>query len=474
MPQSGDYDAVVVGTGPNGLAAALRLAQRGLSVVAFEQARFMGGGVRSAELTLPGFLHDVCSAVYPLAMASPFFATLPLARHGLQWIHPSIPLAHPLGGNRAVLLHRSLQLTAGGLGRDRDAYLGLLEPLLQDWPRLVPDLLRPMLRVPSEVRACARFARKAVLPADLLIRRVFQSPEAKALFAGLAAHSLQRLDGWGTAGFGLVLALAGHAHGWPIPRGGAQELTSALAACLREARGEILTGVMVSRLEQLPRARIILLDLSPKGFVDLAGARLNWMQRHRYLRFPAGPGVFKIDYALSSPIPWAAAECAQAGVVHVGGTFEEIALSEREVLAGREPARPFVLLAQPTLFDVLRAPRGHHVAWAYCHVPNGSRFDMTIRIEEQIERFAPGFKDCILARRAVTCAEMEATNPNYRGGDISGGSNALRHLLFRPVARLCPYRTPLPGVYLCSASTPPGGGVHGMCGFNAAEAALES
>jgi phytoene dehydrogenase-like protein len=329
-----------------------------------------------------------------------------------------------------------------------------------------------VLRIPKEVQALARFGRVAVLAARNLAERQFRTEEARALFAGLAGHSFLRLEQWGTSAFGLVLALAAHDRGWPMPRGGAQQLTDALAAGFRELRGEIVTGVLATRLEQLPKASMVLLDVTPRSFVALAGARLSWLQKRRYLGFPHGPGVFKIDYALSAPIPWAARECAEAAVVHVGGGLEEIAHSEREVSEGKEPARPFVLVAQPTLFDATRAPRGHQIAWVYCHVPNGSRFDMTIRIEEQLERFAPGFRDCVLGRHTTNCMEMESANPNYAGGDISGGSNALRHLLFRPVLRFCPYRTPLPGVFLCSASTPPGGGVHGMCGFNSAEAAL--
>lgn len=472
MPRGGEYDAVVVGTGPNGLAAAVRLAQRGLSVLAIEQARAVGGGARTAELTLPGFHHDLCSAVHPLAIASPFFSSLPLPEHGLRWIHPLTPMAHPLPGGRAVLLQRNVRETARGLGPDSASYLRLIEPLHEVWPKLVADVLRPMLHFPTDLRAAGKFGRWALLSARRLAFDQFHSEEARALFAGLAAHSFLGLGQGATGGFGLVLALAAHDRGWPMPEGGAQALTNALCDLFRELRGEVVTGVNVNRLDQLPRSELVMLDVSPKSFVQVAGGRLSWLARRRYLGFPRGPGVFKLDYALSGPIPWAAPECRGAGVVHVGGTFEEIELSEDEVRRGREPTHPFVLVAQPTLFDRTRAPRGYHVAWAYCHVPNGSSFDMTIRIEEQIERFAPGFRDCILARHASNCEDMEATNPNYLGGDISGGSNALRWLVFRPVVQRCPYRTPVRGVYLCSASTPPGGGVHGMCGFHAAEAAL--
>jgi len=472
MPKSFDYDAVVVGSGPNGLAAGIRLAQEGCSVLVLEANDTVGGGVRSAELTLPGFIHDVCSAIHPLGMGSPFFRQLPLQRHGLHWIQPEIPLAHPLENGKAAVLQRAVSVTAEGLGQDERAYQHLFGPLVKNWENLANEFLKPLLHLPRHPLQLARFGMRAILSAAGLANGSFKDEPARALFAGLAAHSFLPLEQIPSAGFGLVLGMLGHAVGWPLPRGGSQQLANALAAHFRSLGGEIVVNRRVADLAELPLARAVLLDVTPKQLLIIAGDRLPGSYRKKLERFRYGPGVFKIDYALGGPIPWKATGCSQAGTVHLGGTLEEVARSEREVTQGQHPERPFVLLAQPSLFDATRAPRGKHTVWAYCHVPNGSSVDMAGRIENQIERFAPGFRDLILARYGLNCLEMEKKNANLIGGDINGGAGDLWQLLARPVLSPAPYRTPVPGVYLCSSSTPPGGGVHGMCGFHAAETAL--
>ena len=472
MPGSFSYDAVVVGSGPNGLAAAVRLAQAKLSVLVLEANADVGGGTRSAGLTLPGFVHDICSAIHPLGLGSPFFRQLPLEKYGLHWVQPDIPLAHPLDGGRAAVLLRSLADTAAGLGQDRDAYQRLMGGLVANWDILATEFLQPMLHWPRHPVALGRFGWFALRSASGLAGTWFADEPARALFAGLSAHSLLPLEQAASAAFGLVLGMFGHAVGWPLPRGGSQQVANALAAHLRTLGGEIVTNSRVEHLDQLPLARVTLLDVTPRQLLAIAGEKLPSSYRQRLERFRYGPGVFKVDYALSSPIPWKATACARAGTVHVGGTLEQIAQSERVVSEGKLPENPFVLLAQPSMFDPSRAPAGKHTAWAYCHVPNGSSEDMTGRIEQQIERFAPGFRECILARHTANCADLQNHNSNLVGGDINGGSAELRQLLARPVFSPHPYRTPLPGLYLCSASTPPGGGVHGMCGFHAAETAL--
>ena len=469
-----EHDAVVVGSGPNGLAAAIELARSGRSVLVREAADELGGGVRSAELTLPGFVHDVCSAIHPLAAASPFLRTLPLGEHGLEWTEPTAPLAHPLAGGDAVLLRRSIEETAAELGVDAGRYTRLFRPLVKDWQRLEQALLGPIVRVPRHPLALARFGVAALRPADAFARRTFSTERARALFAGLAAHSILPLERAATASFGLVLGLTAHAVGWPLPRGGSQSIANALASYLRSIGGEIVTGAPVESLEELAPAPTILLDVTPKQFLRLAGDRLHGRYRRALERYRYGPGVFKLDWALSDPIPWAAPAVAEAATVHLGGTFEEIVASERAPARGDVPTAPFVLLAQPTLFDPSRAPAGRHTAWGYCHVPNGSMVDMTAAIEVQIERFAPGFGERVLARHAAGPADLERRNANLVGGDIAGGSNDLKQLVARPALRPVPYTTPLEGVFLCSASTPPGGGVHGMCGYLAARAALRS
>ncbi len=468
-----EYDAIIVGAGPNGLAAAITLAQAGCSVLVLEANATIGGGARSAELTLPGFLHDVCSAIHPLAIGSPFFKTLPLERCGLTWIHPEIPLAHPLDDGSAVSLHRDLGETANSLGNDGRAYRRLMEPFVRHWEKLAEEFLQPMLHFPRAPVALARFGLAALPPANWLAKSLFRREPARAIFAGIAAHSFLTLESPASSAFGLVLAMAGHAVGWPIPRGGSQSIADGLANYLRELGGRIEVNERVKSLRELPKSRVCLLDISPWQFVQMAGEQLPAAYRDRLERFKHAPGICKIDYALSSPIPWKADACKRAGTVHVGGTFDEIADAERDVVVrGRHPERPFVLVAQQSLFDSTRAPSGQHTLWAYCHVPFGSDVDVSERIEQQIERFAPGFRDCILARHVSRAIDFEKSNANLIGGDINGGAANFWQLIARPTFSPSPYRTPLRGVYLCSASTPPGGGVHGMCGYHAARAAL--
>jgi phytoene dehydrogenase-like protein len=464
-------DAVVVGSGPNGLAAAVTLAGAGWKVLVREGSDRPGGGARTEPLTLPGFAHDVCSAVHPLARASPYLRTLPLERHGVDWIDPPAPLAHPFDDGTAALLLRSPADTAAGLGEDGAAWRRLMEPLLAGWEAILDDVLRP-LRLPRHPRATARFGLLAVRSAAGLARASFTGARARALFAGVAAHAVAPLDAPPTAAYGLVLALAAHAVGWPFPRGGAGRITGALAALLRARGGELTTSAPARRLEDLPPARAVLCDVTPRQLLALAGARLPAPYRARLARWRYGPGAYKLDWALSGPIPWRARECALAGTVHLGGTLEEIAAAERAAWQGEPPSRPFVLLAQPSLFDPTRAPPGRHVAWGYCHVPHGWGGDATALVEAQVERFAPGFRELVLARSVLGPRALEAHDPNLVGGDVGGGAATLLQTLLRPAPRLDPYATPVPGLFLCSASTPPGGGVHGMCGHLAARSAL--
>lgn len=464
-------DAIIVGAGPNGLAAAIRLAESGLRVVVFEANEAPGGAVRSLPLTRPGFVHDVGAAVFPLGVGSPFFSSLPLERYGLRWRWPEVPLAHPLDGGRAAVLDRSLEATAAGLGRDGAAYRRLVGPLARRWDALGGEILRPLLHVPRDPLVLAGFGLRALVPAQALARVAFREAPARALWAGLAGHSGLPLAAPGSSAVALVLAALAHRVGWPVPEGGAQALTDALVAHLRALGGEVVTGVRVEHLGELPEARAVLLDVSPEAFLRLAAGRLPGGYRRALRRFRRGPGTFKVDWALDAPILWANAACGRAGTVHLGGTLAEIAAAERAVARGRVPERPFVLVAQPTLADPTRAPAGRHVAWAYCHVPNGSTADQTRAIEAQVERFAPGFRDRILARHTASPADLEAADANLVGGDLTGGAQTLRQLIARPTVTT-PYNTPLAGVFLCSASTPPGGGVHGMCGVHAADAAL--
>ena len=463
---------VVVGSGPNGLAAAITLAQAGCHVTVLEAADTIGGGTRSAELTLPGFVHDICSAIHPMGIASPFFRALPLADFGLNWIHPPVPLAHPLDDGTAVLLHRSMEETAAGLGADGPAYRTLFAPLVADCDALLDATLRPLVP-PHHPFTLARFGWHGMRSARGLAESRFSGERARALFAGIGAHSVMPLEAPFSASFALMLGMLGHASGWPFPRGGSQAIAQALAGYLRSLGGEIVTSHRVTSPADFPSADAVLFDVSPRQLLQIGGDKLPMDYRRQLDRYRYGPAAFKIDWALDGPIPWRAAECAQAATVHLGGTLDEIAASERAAATGSESDRPFVLLAQPSLFDATRAPAGKHTAWAYCHVPNGSVVDMTLRIERQIERFAPGFGARVLARHVMPPAELERHNANYIGGDVVGGSNDARQILARPVP-FNPYTIPVKGWYLCSASTPPGGGVHGMAGFHAARAALRA
>lgn len=467
------YDAVVVGSGPNGLAAAITLARAGDRVLVLEAKDSIGGGSRSAELTLPGFLHDTCSAVHPLALASPLFLRLPLADYGLAWAQPPVALAHPLDDGSAVALHRSVAETAAGLKRDGKAYANLMGPLVRAADRLLPYLLGP-LRLPRYPLPVVRFGVFGLMSAQGLGRSIFRAERARALLAGMAAHSMLPLEAPASAAFGLVLGMLGHAVGWPFARGGSQRIVDALAAYLHDLGGSIITSYEVESLAQLPRSRTTMLDVTPRQVLQVAGNALPTGYRDRLSRYRYGPGVCKVDYALDGPVPWTAPVCAQAGTVHLGGTEGELAEAIRAVWDGEHPDWPFVVVAQPSLFDPSRAPEGQHTLWAYCHVPNGSMVDMSERIEAQIERFAPGFRARIIAKATRTAAEMEAHNPNYVGGDINGGVEDIRQLFTRPVPRWVPYSTPVRGLYICSSATPPGGGVHGMCGYHAARAALRA
>jgi len=465
-------DAIVVGAGPNGLAAAITIARAGRSVVVYEAAPTPGGGARSAELTLPGFSHDPCSAIHPTALASPFFRSLDLPRLGVEWIHSPSPLAHPLDGGRAAVLELSVGETGAGLGDDGRAWRRTYGPLVRAANGLVPELMGPVVHLPRHPLALARFGLPGLRSAKGFANSTFRGEEARALFAGLAGHSMVALDRPVTAAFGLAFGLFGHAFGWPMARGGSQRITNALVGALRELGGEIVTDHRVDSIAELPPARAVLFDVTPRQLVAIAGDRLPSAYRRRLEGYRYGPGTFKIDWALSGPVPWQADGPRRAATVHLGGTLDEIAGGEAEVAAGRHPDRPFVLFVQQTPFDSSRAPEGRHTAWAYCHVPSGSTVDMTDRIEGQVERYAPGFRDLILARSVRGPAALEAHDENYVGGDINGGFQDWRQLIFRPVPRLDPYTTGGRGIYLCSSSTPPGGGVHGMSGHLAARSAL--
>ena len=468
---TGVPDAVVVGAGPNGLAAALTLARAGLSVTVFEGTATPGGGCRTEQLTLPGLDHDVCSAVHPLAAASPFFRSLNQATSGVRLLTPEVAFAHPLDGGRAGAVTGSVAETAAGLGADGAAYERLLGPLVADAESVLAALLAPIRAIPARPGPAARFLVRGVLPVSMLTRRL-TTPQARALLAGASAHSFLRLDAPGSGGYSLFMAMLAHHVGWPVVQGGSARLVDAMVSELTERGGTIVTGQWISRLRELPPARITLLDITPRQLLGLAGRELPARYARALARFRYGPGICKVDWALSGPVPWTANACWSAGTVHLGGSLEEIASAEAEVTAGRHPERPFCIVAQPGVVDSSRAPPGRQVLWGYCHVPAGSTIDMTARIEAQIERFAPGFADLIVARSTRTAAKMEQYNPNYVGGDITGGLGTLWQTVFRPVPRWNPYRTPLTGVYLCSSSTPPGGGVHGMCGMWAARTAL--
>jgi phytoene dehydrogenase-like protein len=463
--------AVVVGSGPNGLASAIVLAQAGMEVEVFEAQPQPGGATRTMELTLPDFHHDFGSAVHPLAAGSPFFTNLPLHDHGLEWIHFPAPIAHPLDDGTAVVLERDLGDATRALGEDGRAWDRLLRPLVERWTEIAPDLLGPVLHIPRHPLVLARFGISAVRSAQPLANRHFCSTRTKALFAGLAAHSMLALDEPLTGAFGVMLAVSAHAVGWPIPRRGSQSIANALIAHLRGLGGTVTTSTPVHSLHDLGDFKLALCDITPKQLLQIAGERFSQEYKQSLARYRYGPGAFKVDYALSGPIPWKAADCARAATVHVGGTLEEIARSEREVRDGVAPERPFLLVVQPTLADPTRAPQGKHIAWVYCHVPNGSSVDMLPRIEAQLERFAPGFRDCVLARNILRPADLERLDANLIGGDIGGGEASWRQFVFRPTRHL--YATSAKDVYICSSSTPPGGGVHGMCGYHAATLALK-
>jgi phytoene dehydrogenase-like protein len=461
--------ACIIGAGPNGLSAAIELAQVGFQVDVFEAEPTPGGAVRTMELTLPGFRHDFGSAVYPLGAGSPFFSSLPLSEYGLQWIHSPAPVAHPFDDGTAVVLERDLTQAKSSLGQDGKAWSDLVRPFVEHWPEFASDVLGPIARIPKHPFLMARFGINALRSARGIASR-FRNERTQALFAGLAAHSCLGLDEALSGAFGMLMAIPAHAVGWPIPRDGAQSLTNALCGYLAKLGGKISTSSRLENIEQLSDYDLQMFDVTPRQLLALAGERLSKRYRRQLERFRYGPGAFKVDYALSNPIPWRAPDCFRAATIHIGGGFDEVAESERAVRAGSHPERPFVLLVQPSLFDPSRAPEGKHTAWAYCHVPNGSTEDMLPRLESQIERFAPSFRDCVLARRVFSPADLETRDANLVGGDIGGGALDARQFLFRPTRGH--YATSDPGIYLCSSSTPPGGGVHGMCGYYAARAAL--
>ena len=465
------YDAVVVGSGPNGLAAAVELARAGRSVAVLEAEDAVGGGTRSAEVTLPGYVHDLGSAIHPLGYASPVFDSLPLKEHGLEWVHPPAPLAHPLDDGTAVLLERSVGQTGAGLGPDAERYRQVMEPISEDACRIAATFYGTP-RLPRHPLALAATGVRALRSARALAGGLFVGERARALFAGNAAHSFLPLERRPSALFGFVLGALGHAFGWPFPKGGSQKIADALVSYLRSLGGEAYRGVRVRAVEEVPRTRAILFDVTPRQLLEISGHHFTGRYRRALEGYRYGPGVFKVDFALEGQIPWEAEGCGRAGTVHLGGTLDEISVGEAAVARGEHPERPFVLLAQQSLFDETRAPEGKHTVWAYCHVPNGSTVDMTERIEKQIERYAPGFRDRILAKSTMNTADLQGINANHVGGDINGGLQDLGQLFTRPVVRLTPYSTPAGGLYICSSSTPPGGGVHGMCGFFAARAAL--
>ena len=465
------YDAIVIGTGPNGLAAAITLARAGWDVLLREGAPTIGGSCRSAQLTLPGFVHDICSTVHAMADLSPFMRSVPLANHGLELIRPRAAYAQPQDDGTALAVYQSVEQTAHAMEEDANGYRSLMEPLAKHWQEYGDMLLGPP-RIPKHPMLMAKFGTKGIQSASGLARRVFRTDGARALFGGVAAHSVIPLEWKASAAFGLVLNLAAHAGGWPLARGGSQAVADALASYFMSLGGQIDTNAPVNDLRELPRARAILCDLTPRQFIRIAGKVLPHSYIRRLQRYRYGPGAFKLDWALSAPIPWLAPRCKEAGTIHLGGTLEELVASERAPWEGRISENPYVLLVQASLFDPTRAPPGKHTAWAYCHVPNGCTIDMTDRIEEQIERFAPGFRGLILARSVMSPAALERHNPNIVGGDVGGGAQNLSQLFTRPIFRFNPYTTPIPGLYLCSASTPPGGGVHGMCGYWAARSAL--
>ena len=466
------FDAVIVGSGPNGLAAAIALKQAGLYVLIVEEKDTIGGGTRTEELTLSGFRHDVCSAIHPMAIHSPFLSTLPLERFGLEYLHSPVVAAHPFDNEEAAFLMNGIDDTAFSLGIDKQAYYDLISPVVENWDKIINDILAPF-RFPAHPQAMAAFGLRALQPAARIVRR-FKGQRARGLWAGMAGHSIQSLENWTTAAIGLVLTSAAHIKGWPLSRGGSAAITTAMANYFLSIGGRIETNRTVKKIEELPSAKAYLLDVTPKQLLGIAGHHFSEWYKKQLQRYQYGMGVFKIDWALSEPIPFKSAFCRQAATVHIGGTYEEIAYSEQETEKGKHVEKPFVLLSQQSLFDSCRAPVGKHTAWAYCHVPNASQKDMTTAIENQIERFAPGFKDIILAKHSMNTVNLQTYNPNYVGGDINGGVINLRQLYTRPAIKWTPYKTSAKDIYICSSSTPPGGGVHGMCGYYAAQAVLKN
>ncbi|WP_138429998.1 phytoene desaturase family protein [Fodinibius saliphilus] len=465
-------DAIIIGSGPNGLACGIRLVQEGHTVIIYEQANTVGGGTRTMELTRPGFHHDICSAIHPLAKASPFLQSLPLEEHGLEWIQPEVPVAHPLDNGPAGALFRSLDRTIDYLGSDGSSYRKLVKPFVRHWNELLPDILAPFSIFPNHPLLLARMGFWGLQPAQTLAKR-FDTEKASAIFAGLAGHGILSFDQIATSAIGLVLGTAAHTVGWPYPKGGSHAITKAMASYFTSLGGTIKTGIKVHSLEQLPISEQIFFNTTPQQILNIAGKRLHRNYAKKLKKFSYGNGVFKTDFALSEPIPWKDEICRKAGTVHLGGTFEEIAASEKQVEEGQCPKNPYVLVAQQSLGDTSRAPEGYHTGWAYCHVPNGATQDMTDPVIDQIERFAPGFRDCIIDQHTMNTTAMHNYNPNYIGGDINGGRQDISQLFTRPTGLFDPYHIPNSNMYICSSSTPPGGGVHGMCGFHAAESALQ-
>lgn len=470
-PENREYDAVIVGSGPNGLAAAVLMQQNGLSVLLIEGKETIGGGMRCSELTLPGYVHDICSAIHPLAVSSPFFETLPLHLHGLEFLYPELAAAHPFDDGRAAVLSMSLEDTAAQFGDDRQAYIDLMQPVVDDWPSIAPDALGP-LHFPKHPVAMARFGIKALRSASAITKR-FRTEQARGLFAGMAAHGMQPLTNLSSAATALVLLSAAHLKGWPLPKGGSQQIANALESYFLSLGGKVQTSTYIRSLEQLPSSKAVLFDVTPRQLLQIAGHEFTSIYRWQLQRYRYGMGIFKIDWALDGQIPFKNELCRHAGTVHLGDTFAEIAASEQSAWNGQTAERPFVLMAQQSLFDTTRAPAGKHTVWAYCHVPNGCTIDMTDAIEKQVERFAPGFRSRILAKHTMTPRQVEDYDSNYVGGDINGGAFDLGQLFTRPALRWSPYRTSARGMYICSSSTPPGGGVHGMCGYHAAKRALK-
>lgn len=466
------YDAVVVGSGPNGFAAAITLQQQGLSTLLIEGKDILGGGVRSAELTLPGFIHDVCSAVYPLGEDSPVFKSLHLEHFGLEFLKPEVAVAHPFDDGSAIAIQCSIEATAAELGADADNYKKIFSPLIQEWPAIRSAFVGP-LHASAYSKTKTKFASYAISSGSYFVKHLFNTDAARAVFAGMAAHSMLPLNQLTSSSIAIVLNTMAHINGWPLPKGGAQQITNALAGCFKNLGGEIQTGIMLTSLKELPASKVVLLDVTPAQLLSIAGDHFSSLYKWQLKRYQYGAGIFKMDWALSQPVPFTNNKCRKAATIHLGGSFGEIYNSEDMVSKNRISENPFVLFVQPSVVDTSRAPEGKHTAWAYCHVPNGSTTDMTEAIEKQVERFAPGFRDCILARHVMNTQEVEAYNSNYIGGDINGGAASLSQIFTRPVLRLSPYRTSAKGIYICSSSTPPGGGVHGICGYYAARRALK-